>query len=408
MKNIAAFFSSRIRLDRNELSGAFGDMGTVVPLIAGMVAVTGIDGGNAFVVFGLMQIATALAYGIPMPVQPLKAVAVIVITQKLAAPVLVGGGIAIGVLMLVISISGLVDRIGETIPRPVIRGIQAGLGIQLATLACKEYIPSGDASGLALAGIAVAVMILLRGNRKIPPAIPVILIGIIAGGFEYLRHGLPLTAVAPAAAGASLPAITDIIAGLILLAVPQIPLSLGNSIYATECMAGDLFPEKRIGRRKIALTYSLMNLAGPLLGGIPVCHGSGGMAGHHAFGARTGGSVAICGIFFITLGLVFGSEGTGVLALFPKSLLGVILLFESIAILDLARDQDPDRIDIATTVLVAFCAVALPYGYIAGMTAGIIVYYSARLMTAGQPFQALEAAVPDGARNDGMKRDARK
>ena len=371
---------TRIRFDRNELAGAFGDMGTVVPLILGVVAVTGIDGGGAFIVFGLMQVATALSYGIPMPVQPLKAVAVLVITQKLGAPVLMGGGLAIGVLMLAITLSGLIDRIGETIPKPVIRGIQAGLGIQLAMLACREYIPSGDASGMALAGIAGGIMILLRGNRRIPPAIPVILIGVIAGAFEYLHHGLPHQAAAAGYPLVSFPAVADIVTGLVVLAVPQIPLSLGNSIYATECMARDLYPDKRIGRRKIALTYSLMNLAGPLMGGIPVCHGSGGMAGHHAFGARTGGSVAICGIFFIMMGVMFGNEGTGMLALFPKTLLGVILLFESAAILDLARDPDPDRIDIATTMLVAFCAVMLPYGYITGMTLGMIVYYSMRMM----------------------------
>ena len=83
MKTNHNFIRSRIRFDRNELSGAFGDIGTDLPLIIGMIASSGINGAGVFVVFGLMQVATALIYGIPMPVQPLKAVALIVITQKI-------------------------------------------------------------------------------------------------------------------------------------------------------------------------------------------------------------------------------------------------------------------------------------------------------------------------------------
>src|SRR5437879_8629570 len=79
-----AFASTRpaIRFDRNELSGAFGDMGTDVPLIIGVALASHLDGASVLIMFGAMQILTGLAYRMPMPVQPLQAMAAIVIAQQ--------------------------------------------------------------------------------------------------------------------------------------------------------------------------------------------------------------------------------------------------------------------------------------------------------------------------------------
>jgi hypothetical protein len=76
------FRDPRVRFDRNELSGAFGDLGTDFPLVVGMVLAAGLDVTSVLVMFGLMQVLTGLAYGLPMPVQPLKAMAVIVASSS--------------------------------------------------------------------------------------------------------------------------------------------------------------------------------------------------------------------------------------------------------------------------------------------------------------------------------------
>lgn len=68
-----------IRFDRNELSGAFGDIGTDLPLIIGMIIAAGLDSASVLIMFGVMQLLTGFVYRIPMPVQPLKAMAAIVI-----------------------------------------------------------------------------------------------------------------------------------------------------------------------------------------------------------------------------------------------------------------------------------------------------------------------------------------
>src|SRR3977135_1029002 len=89
-----------IRFDRNELAGAFGDIGTDLPLIVGVILAARLDSASALILFGVMQILTALRYRMPMPVQPLKAMAAIVISQKIGGDILLGAGLAIGVLML--------------------------------------------------------------------------------------------------------------------------------------------------------------------------------------------------------------------------------------------------------------------------------------------------------------------
>src|SRR5690606_29030035 len=93
----------------------------------------------------------------------------------------------------------------------------------------------------------------------------------------------------------------------LLLALPQIPLSLGNSVLATRQVIHDLFPDRPVSVRRIGVSYGLLNLAASVLHGFPVCHGSGGVAGHYAFGGRTGGSVLLYGMLCIGLGWTLGS-----------------------------------------------------------------------------------------------------
>src|SRR5207244_10272868 len=101
--------------------------------------------------FGFMQILTALRYRIPMPVQPLKAMAALVIAQKVPGNILYGAGLAIGLTMFVLTISGFIERIARVVPKPVVRGIQLGLGLQLAGIAMNDYVHRDGVAGWALA-----------------------------------------------------------------------------------------------------------------------------------------------------------------------------------------------------------------------------------------------------------------
>lgn len=366
----------RLRFDRNELAGALGDLGTDLPLLIGVLAASGADSAGVLVMFGLMQVFSGFWYGMPMPVQPLKAFAALVIAQKIPGRVIYGGGLAIGISMFLLSITGLIDKLAQLVPKPVVRGIQFGLALQLATLALKEYVPADGLPGYALAAAGFVVTVLLLGNRRWPAALVVIALGV---GYALLFK-LNL-AVAQQAIGLHLPswhtpALADIMTGALLLALPQIPLSLGNSILATRQIAHDYFPERNLTVKQISFTYALMNLVNPFLGGFPVCHGSGGMVGHYAFGARTGGSVVLYGVLFLVLGLFFSQGFQQVVQIFPLPILGVLLLFEALTLAALLRDIASNRADLLLALLTGLLCAGLPYGYLVGLVTGTTLHYA--------------------------------
>lgn len=367
---------SPIRFDRNELSGAFGDMGTDLPLLIGMIVASGLDPARTLLVFGAFQIATGIHYRIPMPVQPLKVVAAIVIAQRIPPEVLLGGGLAIGLLMLVLTGTGLLDWIARVVPHVVIRGLQLGLGLQLALVALRDFIPSLGAAGYLLAAVSGAIVLVLFGNRRVPPAPLVIAAGMIFALVAAEPALATLDRAAPVLPALHLPAWADVAAGFLLLALPQVPLSVGNSVLATRQLARDLFPERPpIAVRRIGFTYAAMNLVAPFVGGVPVCHGSGGMAGHHAHGGRTGGSVVIYGGFYVVLGLLSGGALGQIIAIFPRPMLGVLLLVEAVVLVRLLHDlprRGADGLPLALGV--GLTAVAVPYGYAIALILGTIAW----------------------------------
>lgn len=366
---------AKIRIDRNELSGAFGDIGTDLPLIVGMVLASGLDSSSVLIVFGLFQILSGLIYGIPMAVQPLKAIAVLVIAKKVEPDLIYGAGLSIGIFMSLLTMTGLISWLARIIPHPVIRGIQFGLGLQLSALALKDYVRSNGIEGYILASIAFLVAIVFLGNRRYPPALFVISVGLIYAILFRIDLATLKSSFGFSYPKLNMVGVDDILHGFLLLAIPQIPLSIANSILATERLVHDLFPAKDITARKIALTYSFMNIIAPFFGGIPVCHGSGGMAGHYAFGGRTGGSPLIYGTLYLVLGLLFGKGALELIQIFPLPVLGIVLFFEGLTLMGLLRNVTSSTLDLSTALIVGLMAANLPYGYVVGIIVGTIIYF---------------------------------
>ncbi len=369
---------SRIRFDRNELAGSFGDIGTDLPLIVGMILAVGLDSASVFIVFGLLQILTGLVYGLPMPMQPLKAMAVLVITQEISGDVLYGAGLAIGVIMLVLTLTGALALLARLVPKCVVRGVQFGLGLSLALLALKTYIPAQGVEGYLLAALGFAAMVLLWGNRHFPAGLVVIGLGVLYALIWRFDFATVQQGVSFALPQLNVPSWDNILTGLVLLALPQLPLSLSNSVIATAQTIEDLYPERQIGVRKIGLTYSVVNLIAPFVSGIPVCHGCGGLAGHYAFGARTGGSVVIYGSFYVVLGTFFSRVFEQLIEVFPQPILGVVLLFEALTLMTFVTDQAGDKRGFTIAMLVALLAFTLPQGFLIGLLVGVTLYYAAQ------------------------------
>lgn len=368
-----------LRFDRHELAGAFGDLGTDLPLLVGVILAAGLDPAMAFVVFGGLQVLTGVVYRLPMPVQPLKAMAAVVIAQQLAGPVLVAGGVIVGVTMLVLAQTGALTVIARVVPKAVVRGIQLGLGLQLGLLALRRFLPQEGAGGWVLAAVALVVVLALRGNRRVPAAIVVVSLG-LGWAWATWPDGVaspwsPRLPVLPE----RWPSASDFLVALPLLALPQLALSLGNSVLATRQVAQDLFPDREpLTVRRIGTTYALMNLVSAPLGGIPVCHGSGGMVGHYAFGGRSGGSVVLYGLVFIAGGLMLSADPVAFARLVPGPVLGVLLLVEAVGLMRLLRDQLSDRAALAVAVVCGVTAVAAPYGYAVALVGGTVGWYALR------------------------------
>ncbi|MEO6951393.1 MAG: putative sulfate/molybdate transporter [Polyangia bacterium] len=368
--------SERLRFDRHELAGAFGDIGTDLPLLIGLVTISHLDAAGTFAIYGIMQILTGLFYGLPMPVQPLKAMAAIMLSRHLSAGTLTGGGLVVGGVMLLLSLSGLLTVVAKLVPRAVVRGIQAGLAITLGKLALVTYCRADGTRGIWLAVVALCVYLLARRQTKVPAPLFVIALGIVYA----LVYATPL-AHAAAAFGLHLPTphlpdLEELKNGALILAVPQLALSLGNSVIATSTATKDLFPDRALSVKKIGITYGLMNLIGPPLGGVPTCHGCGGFVGFYNFGARTGGAPVIYGSIFVVLGLLFAPGLAEVVRLFPMPMLGVVLLLEAIALLRLTRDATKAWRELVVMLAVVAAVLFAPGGYAVALVGGVLLSYA--------------------------------
>lgn len=388
----------RLQFDRHEFAGSVGDLGTDLPLIVGMILTAGLDPASVLIVFGAFQILTGIAYGLPMPMQPLKAMAALVIAGQATAGHLYGAGLAIGVVMLALSLTGGLSWLARAIPKPVVRGIQMGLGLTLANIALHKFLPDARLAGLvgttSWGGQFIATypdwtsLLLVPGYLLAVVGFVILLVGRSHrqwwAGPAVIAVGLLVTAVTAdwnavgTGVGLSLPVMhvptwSDIAIGFLTLALPQLPLSLSNSVIATSQTVHDLFPERAVGVRKIGLTYGTVNLIAPWFSGIPVCHGCGGLAGHYALGGRTGGSVVIYGTAFLIAGLFLAGSFGELAAAFPMPLLGALLAFEALTLLSLVRELAVSSRDWTIALIVALCAFGLPQGYLVGVVAGVLL-----------------------------------
>lgn len=376
---------------RQEIAGAFGDLGTDLPLLVGVVLATGMDPTTTFVLFGTLQVLSGVTYRLPMPVQPLKAMAAIAIAGRIAPSLLAAGGLIVGVTMLLLAATGMLDWIGRTVPKPVVRGIQLGLGIQLAMLATTRFLVADGGQGMLLAAVALALIAALRTNRQVPASLVVLTLGV-----GYATWQWPDTVATPWGWHAPMlalhwPSADEFGHAALLLALPQIALSLGNSVLATRQVVLDLFPDRdALPVRRIGLTYGVMNLLAAPLGGLPVCHGSGGVAGHYAFGARTGGSVVVYGITLVAAGVFLVGDPAAFQRLVPGPILGALLLVEALTVASLLRDQLADRGALLLAVACGATAVWVPYGYAVALAGGTALWYARRAVRRGSEEPALE------------------
>jgi sulfate permease, SulP family len=368
--------TQRPRFDRVEFAGSLGDLGTLLPIVVAMILINKLSPSAVFLSFGLFYLITGYYYRLPVPVQPLKAVGAIAIAYPLliTESVIGASGIIFGVVLLILSISGTVNALAKIFTQPVVRGIQLSLGLVflrkgIELIVQKNLFLSGVAGRFAeynlnlILGVAVFLMILaLLDNKKMPAAIAALAVGIIAGlafgGFDSLKFS-----IGPTKIGLISPTLKDFWTAFIMLILPQIPLTIGNACVGTADTCCTLFPKNPLLSKtkagNFALTMGIANLPAGFFGAVPMCHGTGGLAAHYRFGARTGGAPIMIGALFVVMALVFGEFGFTLLAMIPNSVLGVLLIFAGLELCPLIRSLKTNE-EYFVALLISGIALAVP------------------------------------------------
>ena len=308
-----------------ELSGALADLGTLLPLMLGTIAVVGLAPTPVLLGFAVFYISTAFYYRLPIPVQPMKAVAAVLLTSGITPAGLAASGVMIGIVLLVLGLTGWIGRIARIVPQSVLAGLQLGLGLALGLL-------SLDLMGTAPV-IAAATFVLLLGLLLVP-RYPSALIALavavaLAQGFGELSVVLNTTRVF---ALPSLPSLEDIERAVSIFVLPQLSLTLTNAVLLTALIAGDYFGDRatHVTPARLSVTSGLANLLLTPLGALPMCHGAGGLAAHYRFGARSGMAPLALGVALLAVTVMPGGVALAALAAIPVAGLGALLLMASI------------------------------------------------------------------------------
>jgi len=351
-----------MKFSLSELAGSLGDFGTIIPLILAVALVSDVNARYVLLFFGIWFILTGLYYRLPIPLEPMKAIAVIVIAGGVASGEIAAAGLMLGIIFLVLGYGRFFAIIDRWVPQSVVRGIQLGLALLLfrASVGFVVKDPLFFSVGIAI----IAGFYLLVRYRSIPDlsAIVVIGVGLIAGIAVY---GVPPVSLIPAPQ-LVIPVPTDFSSAFAALVLPQVVLTIANAILATSLLSKDLFSAD-VPPKKLSTTIGLMNLTSVPFGGFPMCHGAGGLAGQYRYGARTGGANVYAGLIFLILALFFTSPQ--VLSIIAVGVLGALLVFVGIEMGRHSLKSD----SVAITLIIGVLALvsSMTVAFIAGM---IIAY----------------------------------
>ncbi|KAK8933470.1 Molybdate transporter 2 [Platanthera zijinensis] len=380
----------------SELSGAVGDLGTYIPIVLALSLVNGLDLGTTLIFTALYNAITGLLFGIPIPVQPMKSIAAVAISpsSRLSLPQIMAAGLSTASALLLLGASGLMSVFYRLIPLPVVRGVQLSQGLAFAFSAISyitlnQDLSSGKTAGsrpfLGPDGLLLALSALLfillssgAGNERrllVPSALIVFFLGFI---LCFARDPSVIKNLKLGPSPLRVMAITweDWKIGFIRGAIPQIPLSVLNSVVAVCKLSGDLFPDREASVAAVSISVGLMNWAGCWFGAMPVCHGAGGLAGQYRFGGRSGLSVLFLAAGKMLLGLMFGNSFVRILGQFPVGILGVLLLFSGVELAMASRDMGSKE---ESFVMLVSAAVSIKSSAAAGFVCGLLIVLVLRI-----------------------------
>ena len=387
--------AQRFRFNRLELAGSLGDLGTLLPLSIGMILINGLNPVGLFFAIGLYYIVAGLYFGVTVPVQPMKVIGAYAIATGLPSSQIIASGFTIAVVLLVVGGTGAIDLLGKYTPRSVVRGVQLSTGVLLMSQGVKLIVGTSRFQalqqaaepyltvqhigplpiGIVVGGLGLLLTLLLLDNKKLPAGLVVVLCGFALGafigthqGFDQLRLAVHLPRLLPFA----FPSLEDFTLAFLILVLPQVPMTIGNAVIAYADLSREYFGEnaRRVTYRSACVSMAVANGISSLLGGMPLCHGAGGLAAHYRFGARSAGSNLIIGAIFILLVLLLGEQILAALYLLPLSILGVLLVFAgsqlAMTILDMMSRKE-------LFVILLMLGITIGSNLAVGFIAGLVI-----------------------------------
>jgi sulfate permease, SulP family len=372
-----------VTFDRRELAGAVADLGVLVPIAVALIVSNGLSATAVLLPAGLLYVVAALTYGLPIPVQPLKAFGAIAIAKGLGADEIAAGALLMGIVFVLLGRLHLLDFASRAFPKALIRGVQLTVGLLFLKIAwglvldppksfSEHALPASWAVPLAAIGVFAAL-----GLRRYP----VSLVLVLGGAATMIALGGRDAELGPS--GITVPSLdwATIGTAFTVLVLPQLPLSFANSCLATADAARVYFGEKAQAVRpgRLATSFGSANLLAGAIGGMPVCHGAGGLTAHVAFGARTGGAPLVMGISLLVLALGFGAGLAALLTAFPLPILAALLATAGLLHIGLLRDL---REPWAWALALAVGIVGFQIHLAVALGGGLVVYWGARLVGA--------------------------
>lgn len=395
----ASALARRSRVGRSsfwlgELSGSLGDLGTFLPLALTLAITTDLDFAAVFIWAGAANLLAGWCFRLPIPVQPMKALAAVAITQHLSRGEIAAAGLFVALVLIVLAGAGILDRITGWIPKPLIRAVQIGIGVRLMlkgvewltgfqwaglTISLGTALPWIGHDSLVVALLAAGLLTLpwlKRYHMLVPVFVGGLALAALAVPQAHIVSGFDWPRLTPA-----WPAVHEWKQGLLQAGLPQLPLTLMNSVVAVCALSGDLFPRSGVRPARMAWQVGLINLVSLPFGAMPMCHGAGGLAAQHRFGARTGASSLMLGAIMIATALLFGTAAGEVLMYYPKSILAVMLILAGWALAGVVRDcLKPANLVILFPTVVLILVFHAAVGFLVGAAiAGILVLKSQRV-----------------------------
>ncbi|NQU15646.1 MAG: sulfate permease [Desulfobacteraceae bacterium] len=386
------------RFNRLELAGSLGDLGTLLPLGIGMVMINGLSPIGLFFSVGLYYILSGIYCGVTVPIQPMKVIGAYAIATAMSASQILASGLLMAVVLLAIGATGAVTVMGKYTPKSVVRGVQLSTGTLLMAEGVKLMLGTSRFQSLQKAaepyltvqgmgpipvgiiiGVAGGILtLLLLENKRLPAGLLLVFggigLGLILGthqGLDKLKLGLNLPGILPL----GFPRTADFTFALFALVLPQVPMTIGNAVIAYADLSREYFGDnaRKVTYRSACLSMALANFLSFFLGGMPLCHGAGGLAAHYRFGARTAGSNIMIGLVFAGLAVLLGDHVLAVVNLLPMAVLGVLLLFAgsqlALSVIDIRERKD-------LFVVLVMLGITLASNLAVGFIVGIGVAYA--------------------------------